>query len=171
MTNKAVTTLQDITIRTDIKPGDLGYIIHRHGAVYAKEYNHGVSFEMYVAKGICEFYQNYDSTKDRVWFCEHNGKIVGSLFLQHRINKSAQLRYFYLEKEYRGIGLGKTLMNFYMNFYKENTYTSSYLWTTDELDAAAAIYNKHGFLLTEELPTNAFGKDVVERKFELVSPK
>jgi peptidyl-dipeptidase Dcp len=167
MTNKAV-TLEDITIRTEFKPGDFGYIIHRHGAMYAKEYNHGISFEMYVAEGVCEFYQNYNSTKDRVWICEHQGKIIGSLFLQHRENKKAQLRYFYLEQEYRGIGLGKMLMNLYMDFYKENEFTSSYLWTTDELDAAASIYIKHGFLLAEELSTNSFGKELVERKYELV---
>ena len=157
---------EDIIIRTDIKPGDFGYIIYRHGAMYAKEYNYGVAFEMYVAEGICEFYQNYDSTKDRVWLCEHNGKIIGSLFLQHRVNKKAQLRYFYLEQEYRGIGLGKMLMNLYMDFYKESDYTSSYLWTTDELDTAASIYTRHGFLLAEELSTSSFGKELVERKYE-----
>ncbi len=167
MANKAFTK-EDISIRTHIKPGDFGYIIHRHGAMYAKEYNHGVSFEMYVAEGICEFYQNYDATKDRVWLCEHQGKIIGSLFLQHRENNKAQLRYFFLEKEYRGIGLGKFLMKSYMDFYKKSGYSSSYLWTTDELDTAAAIYNKQGFTLTEELPTNAFGKTVTERKFELI---
>ena len=167
MTSK-VFTRKDITIRTIIKPGDFGYIIHRHGDMYAKEYNHGVSFEMYVAEGICEFYQNYDATKDRVWLCEHQGKIIGSLFLQHRENNKAQLRYFFIEKAYRGIGLGKTLMKLYMDFYKEKGFTSSYLWTTDELNTAAAIYNKQGFILTEELPNDAFGKTVIERKFELI---
>lgn len=167
MKNKLINK-NEIIIRSDIKPGDLGYVIYRHGAMYAKEYNHGVSFEVYVAEGICEFYNHYNFTKDRVWFCEHNNKIIGSLFLQHRENNTAQLRYFYLEKEYRGLGLGKLLMNRYIEFYKECQYDSSYLWTTDELDTAAAIYAKHGFLLTEEVATNSFGKTLVERKFEMV---
>ncbi|MCK0107883.1 GNAT family N-acetyltransferase [Flavobacteriaceae bacterium S0825] len=167
MTDKTF-TIEDINVRTDIKPGDFGYIIHRHGAMYAKEYNHGVSFEVYVAKGICEFYQNYDSKKDRVWICEHNGKVIGSLFLQHRENRKAQLRYFYLEKDYRGVGLGKSLMNLFIDFYKERGYISSYLWTTDELDTAAVLYTKYGFTITKEISTNSFGKELVERKYELV---
>jgi len=166
MTHKAI-TIKDINIRTYIRPGDLGYIIHRHGAMYAKEHNYGVSFEVYVAKGIFEFYQKYDSKKDRVWLCEHNGKIIGSLFLQHRENKKAQLRYFYLENEYRGIGLGKLLMNLFIDFYEESDYVSSYLWTTDELNVAAAIYKSHGYVLIQEEKTSLFGKDLVERKYQL----
>jgi GNAT superfamily N-acetyltransferase len=161
-------SIEDINIRMDIRPGDLGYIIHRHGEVYAREYNHGISFEAYVAKGISEFYQNYDSTKDRVWICEYQDKIVGSLFLQHREYKKAQLRFFYLENEFRGIGLGKSLMNLYTDFYKKCGYTSSYLWTTEELDVATSLYIRHGFSLTEELSTSSFGKELVERKYELV---
>ena len=160
-------SIEDINIRTNIHPGDLGYIIHRHGSMYAKEYNHGVSFEIYVAQGICEFYQNYDTKKDRVWICEHNGKIIGSLFLQHRKNRIAQLRYFYLENEYRGLGLGKLLMNRFMEFYKQCGYSSSYLWTTNELNVAAAIYNKHGYKLVKEEKTNLFGKELVERMYQL----
>lgn len=161
-------TKEDISIRTNIHPGDLGFIIHRHGVMYAEEYKHGVSFEVYVAKGICEFYQNYNPEKDRVWICEHNGKIIGSLFLQHRKNRTAQLRYFYLENEYRGIGMGKLLMNLFFDFYKKSGYISSFLWTTDELDTAAALYSRHGFSITKELPTNSFGKELIERKYELI---
>jgi len=166
MNNKL--TKEAITIRTEIKPGDLGYVIHRHGSMYAKEYNHGVSFEVYVAQGICEFYDNYNPTKDKVWFCEHNNKIIGSLFLQHRENNTAQLRYFYVENEFRGLGIGKMLMNLYIEFYKQCNYQSSYLWTTNELDTAAAIYSKHGFLLSAEVSSNSFGKTLVERKFERI---
>ena len=136
--------------------------------MYAKGYNHGISFEVYVAEGICEFYHNYDPKKDRVWICEHNRKIIGSLFLQHRENRKAQLRYFYLENEYRGIGLGKHLMKLFIDFYKRHGYDSSYLWTTDELDTAAELYTKHGYFLTKEIPSSSFGKELVERKYELI---
>lgn len=160
-------SIENITISTEIKPGDLGFVIHRHGAMYAKEYNYGVSFEMYVAKGLAEFYQSYDPEKDSVWICKHGNKMVGFLLLMHRENNSAQLRYFYVDKEYRGLGLGKKLMNLYMEFYKKCGYTSSYLWTTEDLHSAISLYARHGFLLVEEVETNSFGKKLNERKYEL----
>ena len=159
--------LNDISIRTDIRPGDLGYVIFRHGVLYSKEYNYGVSFETYVAAGLYEFYKSYDSKKDRAWICGHENKIVGFLLLMHRENNAAQLRYFYLEPEYRGIGLGKKLMQLYTNFLKEKKYASSFLWTTKELYAAASLYKKFGFTLTEEVDSTAFGKPVKEQRYDL----
>jgi peptidyl-dipeptidase Dcp len=160
-------TLDDIAIRTNINPGDLGYIIHRHGKLYSDEYNYGVSFESYVAGGIYEFYKNYNPTLDRVWIAEHEQKIIGFLLLMHRENQTAQLRYFYLEPEYRGLGLGKKLMTLYMQFLSHAGYTSSYLWTTDELSAAASLYKRQGFKLTKEEPSTAFGKPLKEQRYDL----
>lgn len=160
-------SIDHITIRTEIRPGDLGYVIHRHGALYAKEYNYGVGFEMYVARGLAEFYQSYDPEKDRVWICEHDHKMIGFLLLMHRENSTAQLRYFYLEEEYRGIGLGKKLMELYMEFYTSCGYTSSYLWTTDDLHPAISLYTRHGFTLAEEVETASFGRKLRERKYVL----
>ena len=161
-------TLNEITIRTEMKPGDLGYVIYWHGKLYNKEYNYGISFEAYIAAGMYEFYKNYDPQLDRVWICEHHEKIIGFLLLMHRDNKTAQLRYFLLEPEYRGIGLGKKLMTLYMDFLLECGYTASYLWTTHELSTAAALYTRHGFNLTEEMPSTAFGKQLIERRYDLV---
>ena len=159
--------LSDISIRNNIRPGDFGYVIYRHGVLYSKEYNYGVSFETYVAAGLYEFYKNYDSQKDRVWICKHENKIIGFLLLMHRENNAAQLRYFYLEPEYRGIGLGKKLMQLYIDFLKEKNYTASYLWTTKELYAAASLYKKFGFTLTEEVDSTAFGKPLKEQRYDL----
>ena len=111
-------TLQDIQFRNEIVPGDLGYIVRLHGILYAKEYGYGVQFESYVASGLSEFYRNYDQKKDRFWFCEHNHEIIGSLLLMHRPHNAAQLRYFLILPEYRGIGLGKKLMELYMGFLR-----------------------------------------------------
>jgi len=158
--------LQDIHIRTTLQPGDIGYIIYLHGAIYGKEYHYGIAFETYVAAGLLEFYQQYDAARDRVWICEHNDQIVGFLLLMHR-DAAAQLRYFILAPGYRGIGLGKKLMGLYMDFLQQAGYTSSYLWTTSELPAAISLYKKHGFLLTDEKPSEAFGKPVVEQRYEL----
>src|SRR5579859_5990434 len=108
--------LNDVRIRTELRPGDLGYVVYRHGELYSREYGYGLSFEMYVAEGIAEFYRNYDPELDRVWVCEHGDRMVGFLLLMHREEGVAQLRYFYLEPAYRGIGLGKRLMELYMGW-------------------------------------------------------
>ena len=159
--------LNDISIRTELKPGDIGYVIYMHGYLYKKEYNYGIEFETYVASGLAEFYQQYDEKKDRVWICEHKNKIVGFLLLMHR-GEAAQLRYFILEPEYRGIGLGNQLMNLFMDCLKERNYRSSYLLTTDELPASAHLYKKFGFKLTEEKASNAFGKPVMQQRYDLI---
>jgi len=159
--------LEDIQIRTALKPGDIGYVIYLHGHLYKKEVNYGIEFETYVASGLAEFYQQYDEQKDRVWVCEHQDKIVGFLLLMHR-GEAAQLRYFILEPAYRGIGLGNKLLSLYIDFLKEKNYKSSYLLTTDELPASAHLYKKFGFRLTDEKRSNAFGKAVVQQRYELV---
>jgi ribosomal protein S18 acetylase RimI-like enzyme len=161
-------SLNDITIRTELKPGDLGYVIYSHGKLYSEEYGYGVEFEMYVAEGITEFYKNYDPAKDCVWVCEHNSTMVGFLLLVHRENNKAQLRYFFLEKQYRGIGLGNKLMLLYIDFLKQKKYRNAYLWTTNEQTAAAALYSKFGFQLTEEKDSTAFGKPLSEQRYELL---
>ncbi len=159
--------LDDIKIRTEFRPGDIGYVTYLHGHLYHQEYNYGIPFETYVAVGLNEFYQNYDPSKDRVWVCEHGNKIVGFLLLMHR-EQAAQLRYFILEPAYRGIGLGKRLMDLYMDYFKKCNYESSYLWTTHELHAAAHIYTKYGFKLTQEKESQAFGKVLKEQRYDLV---
>ncbi len=160
-------TVSDISIRTYLKPGDMGYLIHRHGEIYSQEHGFGLGFENYVAKGVSEFYENYDPDRDRVWICEHETKRVGYLFLMHRPNNTAQLRYFYLEKEFRGLGLGNKLMTLFIEFYKAQGYTSSYLLTTDGLDPAAHLYEKFGYELIEEYQTDFFGVNLMERRYEL----
>lgn len=158
--------IDDITIRTELSPGDIGYVIHLHGKLYTKEYNFGIQFEGYVAEGLVEFLQKYNPKHDRVWVCEHEGKMVGFMLLMNR-GEAAQLRYFILLPEYRGMGLGKKLMDLYMEFLHKCGYRSSYLWTAHELHAAASLYTRHGFKLTEKKESTAFGKPLIEHKYEL----
>jgi GNAT superfamily N-acetyltransferase len=157
-----------ITIRTTIEAGDLGYVMYRHGKLYHAEYGYGVGFEAYVGAGLHEFYKNYDPKQDRAWICEHEDQIIVFLLLVHRENNTAQLRYFYLENEYRGIGLGNKLLQLFIDFAKECHYDRAYLWTTDELPTAHYLYQKFGFELMEEKPSNDFGKPVIEQKYEVV---
>ena len=167
LTYSRMANSDDVRVRNDFQPGDLGYVIHMHGRLYGIEYNYGVAFEMYVAQGLSEFYKQYDPDKDRVWICEHGTCIVGFLLLMHREDNAAQLRYFLLDTEYRGIGLGKRLMNLYMEFLHERGYKSSYLWTTNEQEAAASLYKRYGFVLTEEKESTAFGKTLKEQRYNL----
>lgn len=160
-------SLDEISIRTALCPGDIGYVTYMHGALYHKEYNYGLQFESYVAKGLCEFYEKYNPDRNRIWACEHNDRLIGFLLLMDR-GHAAQLRYFLIEPEYRGMGLGSRLMNLYMDFLHECGYKESYLWTTHELSTAASLYKRHGFKLTEEKESTAFGKPVREQRYDLV---
>ncbi len=162
-------SLDDISLRTELRPGDLGYMIYMHGDLYGKEYGYGIPFEAYVAKGLCEFYEKYNPERNRVWLCEHNGRIIGSLLLMDR-GKAAQLRYFLIRPEYRGIGLGSRLIKLYMDFLRECGYKESYLWTTHELSTAAFLYKRVGFKLTEEKESTAFGKSLREQRYDLLLP-
>jgi len=160
-------SIDDIKIRTELKAGDIGYVTYLHGKLYSEEYGYGISFESYVAEGFHKFYKDYDPDIDRVWVCEHNNKIIGFLLLMHNEPGSAQLRYFILEPRYRGIGLGKKLMQLYMDFLKQKGYSRSILWTTNELYTAAGLYKRHGFVLAKEDPSNAFGKPLIEQRYDL----
>ncbi|MEW6404669.1 MAG: GNAT family N-acetyltransferase [Chloroflexota bacterium] len=163
-------SLNDISIRTELRPGDIGYVTYMHGALYHREYNYGLQFESYVAKGLCEFYEKYTPERNRIWACEHNARIIGFLLLMDR-GKAAQLRYFLIEPEYRGIGLGARLLNLYMDFLRDCGYRESYLWTTHELSTAAFLYQRLGFKLTEEKESMAFGKPLIEQRYDLMLPE
>ena len=165
MNNKSL--LDEISIRTDLRPGDIGRVIQMHGALYSTEYNYSIQFEMYVAKGLCEFYEKYNPQRNRVWICEYNNKMIGFLLLMDR-GEAAQLRYFLIEPEYRSVGLGSRLMKQYMDFLRQCGYKKSYLWTTHELSTAASIYKRFGFQLTEEKESTSFGKPLREQRYDLV---
>ncbi len=162
-------SLENISIRTELRSGDIGYVTYLHGALYHKEYSYGLQFESYVAKGLCEFYEKYNPRRNRIWACEHNGRMIGFLLLMDR-GRAAQLRYFLIEPEYRGIGLGSKLLSLYLDFLRECGYRESYLWTTHELTTAAFLYKRLGFKLTEEKESTSFGKPVREQRYDLVLP-
>jgi ribosomal protein S18 acetylase RimI-like enzyme len=160
-------TFKNLNIRTDLRPGDLGYVIYLHGFMYGQEYQYGISFETYVAKGMYEFWSQYDPKKDRVWICEDEGRIVGFLLGMHRGDQVAQLRYFLLLSGYRGMGLGKKMMELFMEYLREENYRSCYLWTTNQQATAAFIYKRLGFVLTEEKPSEDFGVPLIEQRYDL----
>src|SRR5919106_4553307 len=164
---KNIVSLADISIRTRLQSGDIGYVTYLHGVLYKKEYNYGIQFESYVAKGLSEFYEKYNPERNRIWACEHNDQMIGFLLLMDR-GRAAQLRYFLIEPEYRGLGLGSKLLNLYMDFLRKCGYKESYLWTTHELSTAAFLYKRFGFQLTEEKESTVFGKPLKEQRYDLV---
>jgi GNAT superfamily N-acetyltransferase len=162
-------SLNDISIRTELRPGDIGYVTYMHATLYHKEFGYTQQFENYVAKGLCEFYDKFDSQRNSIWACEHNDRMIGFLLLMDRGN-AAQLRYFLIEPGYRGIGLGSNLLNLYMDFLYKCGYKESYLWTTHELSTAAFLYKRLGFQLTEEKESTSFGKPLREQRYDLILP-
>lgn len=156
-----------VVIRDAFASGDIGTLTRMHGELYRREFGYGVMFEAYCAQGIAEFALAFDANRDRVWLCDDGGTLVGSLMLAHRDGGVAQLRFFLVAPSYRGQGLGGRLMTHYMDALGSLGYARSYLWTTDDLHAAASLYTRHGFKLIESVPSTRFGKPLLEQRYEL----
>ena len=163
-------SLSDYHFRSELKPGDIGEVVRQHGFYYTEQYGYGIPFEAYVAQGLYEFYMAYDPLRDKVWICESGNTLLGFLLLMHRKESSAQLRFFYLHPDARGKGIGNRLMKQFMEELKLKGYQHCFLWTTSELTAAAHLYKKYGFMLTEERPSSTFGKPVTEQTYEWHAP-
>ncbi len=161
-------SLKDIAIRNTLKPGDLGAVIGLHGKLYSEEYNFGLGFERYVAQSMARFLKNFNDSHDRVWVAEWNGTMVGFLALVHRSESVAQLRYFVVAPLCRGIGLGKHLLDDWLKEARDLNYHQAYLWTTDHLSLAAAMYKKAGFQLQEQRFSTNFGVPLTEQKYTMI---
>lgn len=153
-------------IRTH-QPGDLGTVTHFHGKYYADTYGYTEIFEAYVAKDFSEFMLNFDAKKDVFYVVEKNGKVEGSIALQHRSNDSAQLRFFFLSPALRGFGIGRVLMNKLMDFAKKTKYKHIFLWTHIGLDGAHTIYEKNGFIMSETKIHSLWKENLEEQMWEL----
>ena len=162
--NKA--NLDEIKIRRNLVPGDLGYIAYVHGLLYFDEYRFDLKFESYVLKGLYEFAAKYDEKRDGVWICEHNNKIVGCLIAME-CDDSFQLRYFVLQQDYRNLGLGKWLVGQFVLHVKDKGSKKAFLWTTNEQLAAISLYERYGFRLAEEKESTAFGRLLTELRYDL----
>ena len=127
-----------------------------HGWIYKQEYNYSTAFESYVAQSFYEFLQNYDPELDRLW-------IAG--IVNH--GERAQLRWFLLHPDYRGIGLGKRLLKTALDHCRQKKYKSVYLDTTDDLEKAIAMYEKAGFIKVAEKENNSWREDLTELEFEM----
>ena len=149
------------------QPGDMGWVVHRHGILYAEEYAWDEQFEALVAEIVTSFIRNYDPKRERCWIAEKDGDIVGSVFLVKQSDSTAKLRLLLVEPKARGLGLGTRLVNECIKFAQQVGYSKITLWTNNILSAARHTYQKAGFRLINDQPHRSFGQDLVAQTWEL----
>ena len=147
--------------------GDIGWVAHRQGLLYAQEYGWDATFEALVAEIAARFVHEFDPQHDRCWIAEQSGRIVGSAFVVRKSARVAQLRLLYVEPAARGQGLGARLVDECIRFARSKHYKTLMLWTNDVLRAARHVYETRGFVLQKEERHRAFGKSLVGQYWAL----
>jgi DNA-binding MarR family transcriptional regulator/GNAT superfamily N-acetyltransferase len=151
----------------DPVPGDIGWVIQRHGALYAAEYNFNHKFEAMVAQIAGAFRAEHDPARERGWIAERNGVRLGSVFLMRKTDDIGKLRLLLVEPSARGLGVGKRLVWDCIAFAREVGYRRMTLWTNDILIAARGIYRAAGFRLITSEPHSDFGPPMMGEEWEL----
>jgi DNA-binding MarR family transcriptional regulator/GNAT superfamily N-acetyltransferase len=141
--------------------GDIGWVAHRQGLLYAQEYGWDATFEALVAEIAAKFVREFDPQHERCWIAEQGGRIVGSAFVVRKSARVAQLRLLYVEPSARGQGLGARLVDECIRFARGKHYKTLMLWTNDVLRAARHVYETRGFVLQKQERHRAFGKSLV----------
>jgi GNAT superfamily N-acetyltransferase len=155
-----------VTLRPH-RMGDIGWVVHRHGVIYAEQYGWDLTFEALVARVAADFIDQFDGARDGCWIAEQDGAILGAAFVVKTDQVSvAKLRLVYVEPSAQGQGIGRLLVERCMTFARDAGYSRMVLWTNDVLLPARALYQKLGFAVTDAKPYRGFGHDLVGETWE-----
>jgi DNA-binding MarR family transcriptional regulator/GNAT superfamily N-acetyltransferase len=147
--------------------GDMGWIVHRQAILYAEEYGWDETYEALAAEIVAQFIKNYDPKYERAWVAEKDGQRVGAVVVVKQSAKIAKLRLLHVEREARGLGIGKRLVEECVRFARQTGYQKMTLWTQSILYAARSIYKKAGFQMVHQAKHRSFGKDLTAETWEL----
>lgn len=148
-------------------PGDFGWVVARHGAIYADEFGWDATFEALVARIVADYVDQHDAAREAAWIATIDGDNAGCVFCVHKDDATAQLRLLLVEPDARGRGVGSLLVDACIDFARQAGYQRITLWTNDVLVAARRIYEAAGFRLINEVPHSSFGVDLVGQNWQL----